>query len=108
MSTIGQRIRSLRESRGLSQKELADQIGVSQGSIGNWEAGIRTNIQGTKLLKLATALAVDASVLVDHGGTSADTATNVTGPEAKLLAVYRKLNSSEQALAFRLISAICK
>lgn len=35
------RLKDLRESKGISQKQLADFLNVSQGSIGNWESGIR-------------------------------------------------------------------
>ena len=35
------RIKELREEKGLSQKKLADQLGLSAGTIGNWESGIR-------------------------------------------------------------------
>ena len=33
------RIRSLRESRGLQQKELAIELGISQPTVSDWEAG---------------------------------------------------------------------
>lgn len=35
------RLKELRESKGLSQKALAAILSVSQGTIGNWESGIR-------------------------------------------------------------------
>lgn len=37
---IGQRIRSLRESAGLSQKEFAQKLDISTGRLSNWELGI--------------------------------------------------------------------
>ena len=37
---IGNRIRKYRESRGLSQKELAQLINVSNSRVSNWEQGI--------------------------------------------------------------------
>lgn len=39
--TIAERIRELRSSRGLSQQELADKIGVSKSSINMYERGER-------------------------------------------------------------------
>lgn len=35
------RMKELREGNGLSQKKLADQLGLSAGTIGNWESGTR-------------------------------------------------------------------
>lgn len=37
---IGDRIRDARKSAGLTQKQLADMIGVSNTSISNWETGL--------------------------------------------------------------------
>lgn len=36
---LGQRIRRAREREGLTQAALADKLGVTQGSVANWEAG---------------------------------------------------------------------
>ena len=37
-----QRLRQLREHRGLTQEELAKGLGVTKGSVSNWELGVRT------------------------------------------------------------------
>ncbi|MCL1866425.1 MAG: helix-turn-helix domain-containing protein [Oscillospiraceae bacterium] len=36
-----QRLKSVRTEKGIQQKELAQAMGVTQGTIGNWESGIR-------------------------------------------------------------------
>lgn len=36
--SIGQRIKELRVSKKLSQKELAEKLGVSRGNVGDWES----------------------------------------------------------------------
>lgn len=53
---IGKRIRKYREELGLSQKEPAEQIGVSNGRVSNWEQGLNrpdADIFGGTLLCLA-------------------------------------------------------
>ena len=36
--TVGDRIQSLRKSKGMSQEELADQVGVSRQAVSKWES----------------------------------------------------------------------
>lgn len=36
---IGERIKSLRKAKNISQAELAKQLGVSAGNVGDWERG---------------------------------------------------------------------
>lgn len=57
MSTIADRVRARRNKLGLSQKELAKKIGVSQGTIGQLESG--RNNSTKHIYQLAMALAVD-------------------------------------------------
>ena len=35
------RLKELRETKGISQKQLAIALNISQGAIGNWESGTR-------------------------------------------------------------------
>lgn len=37
--TIGEKIKALRQSRGLSQHKLADKLGTNQRNISSWEIG---------------------------------------------------------------------
>lgn len=61
---IGQKIKELREKKGLSQDELADKIKVTGSSISLWELG-STNPKGKNLIKLASFFGVDADSLRD-------------------------------------------
>jgi transcriptional regulator with XRE-family HTH domain len=56
VKTLGDRIKEEREGRGWSQQELAARAGVSQGTIGNLEAGLRKSARN--LLGIAAALEV--------------------------------------------------
>ena len=51
----GQRLRQLRELRGLTQAQLAEKVGFEQGQISNWEAG-RRGMTATTAVVLARAL----------------------------------------------------
>lgn len=51
--SIGKKIKQLRENKGLSQKELADSLGVTQQAIDAWERSI-TNPRKKSIDKLSS------------------------------------------------------
>ena len=59
---IGVRIREARKSRGFTQKELAEQIGVHQTTVGEWERGEK-RIPEERIDQIAQVLYVKASWL---------------------------------------------
>lgn len=61
---IGSRIRKYREIRGISQKELAERINVSNSRISNWEQGINRP-DADIIAALCHALNVSPSELLD-------------------------------------------
>jgi transcriptional regulator with XRE-family HTH domain len=66
MSSIAQRLLEAREKRDLSQAQVALLAGVSQGTIGNIEAGIRKS-KGS-LHSIAKALGVNLEWLMNGEG----------------------------------------
>lgn len=63
METLGNRIKKYREVKGLTQRELADMIGVKHNSISDWEND--KNIPHTERIQnLLWALEVDANTLL--------------------------------------------
>lgn len=56
VNTIAERLKLARESAGLTQPELANKAGVSQGTIGNIESGLRKRPRD--ILSIASALGV--------------------------------------------------
>ena len=61
---IGTRIRKFREMQGLSQKEFAKLIGVSNARVSNWEQGLnRPDVD--ILASICNVLRVDPNELLD-------------------------------------------
>lgn len=62
-TALGQKIRSLRRSRVLTQKELAAMVGVTGAQLHRYETG-GTRIAASRLVALAQALGVRADSLI--------------------------------------------
>ncbi len=62
--TIGEKIKSFRNIRRISQKTLAELSGVSEGAIRKHEAGTR-NSKPAKLKKFAQSLELDDTAFLD-------------------------------------------
>lgn len=69
--TFGERLRNLRETAGLTQKELADRAGLVQGAVGHWETGLRSPSWGS-FRALCLALNVSCEVFADCDPPPAD------------------------------------
>ena len=61
---LGNKIQSLREEHSLSQKELANLVGVTTGTIAEWEAG-ESDPNLAELSRLSKALNISSDVLLD-------------------------------------------
>lgn len=66
VKTIAERLKQARDDKHLSQPELAERAGVTQGTIGNLEAGLRKNPR--ELLAIAAALDVEPEWLKSGKG----------------------------------------
>jgi len=64
-SPVGARITALREAAGLTQRQLAEKIGVPQSNIAYWEFGAAAP-PGAVLSDLAAALATSVDELLGH------------------------------------------
>ena len=65
---FGQRIKALREEKGLSQSELARQCGVAQATISRLESGALQDVQTSTARALARALGVSVDYLINTWG----------------------------------------
>lgn len=82
-----------REELGISQKQLAQQIGVSNGRVSNWEQGLNRP-DADMLAKLCTALNVSPSSLLGVK-LSAD---ELTEQERNVIKAYRSKPELQRAV----------
>lgn len=90
---IGQRIRKYRNERGLSQKQLAELIGVSNSRISNWEQGVNRP-DADILAALCRALQVSPSELLDVHLSDLE----ITRHERNIICAYREKLDLQKAI----------
>ena len=88
--SIGTRIKERREELGYTQTELAKKIGISKGSIGNYESGISSPNENI-LIKLFTILKCDANYLYQDEIKSMNAET-LSESEKKHIKKYRAVD----------------
>lgn len=90
---IGSRIRKYREENNLSQKQLAEKIGVSNSRVSNWEQGLNRP-DADILAAICVALDVSPSLLLGIQVTGDE----LTEQERRVLKAYRKKEDVRQAV----------
>lgn len=67
-------IKERRQQLGLTMKEVAEAVGVSEATVSRWESGDIENMRRDKIAKLAEALKISPAVLMgwEDNGTQSD------------------------------------
>jgi len=101
---IGIEIRRIREARGISQMELAEQVGVSFQQIQKYEKGVN-RISVERVQQIARALGISVSTLFEKERVpmvsepaveySRRRSMDVTQEEAELLRLFRKVGNKK-------------
>ena len=67
--TVGEKIKTLRKSIGLTQTELGQRVGVQKNAVSKWECGRVEDIPTSTIKQLANLFDVPASYLIDDDST---------------------------------------
>lgn len=102
MTTFGERIRALRTKKGLSQKALAERMGMRESTISRYETDKRL-YQWDGLVRLADALNTSVDYLLGRTNISAPIHRLISDGKASdgsasLLEAYSCLNPDDQNL----------
>ena len=68
---IGERIKRIRKSRGMSQKQVADALNVTQGAVSQWEHGV-TEPLSIQIYPLAQLFGITADELLEKSDPDTD------------------------------------
>ena len=91
LSFIGERLRSIRKSRGLSQQEVAERMGLPQSNLSRIENGK----QRLNLTVLAGILTI-YQMSLDDFFSGQDASRPIGEREARVLTLFRSLTSEEK------------
>lgn len=81
---IAERIKLLRENVGLSQKALADKLGITRSSVNAWELGI--SVPSTQyIVELATLFKVSTDYLLNFNNKNAIDVDGLSEQEIKII-----------------------
>ncbi|MDN6713220.1 MAG: helix-turn-helix domain-containing protein [Acetobacter sp.] len=94
---LGQRIKILRKTAGLTQQQVADALGVSRPAIAFWETG-REGSARKHIPKLAALLHVEPEVFLT-GYVQEDIDLIVLPDERDMVSLYRMLDASRKVSA---------
>lgn len=95
-STIGNLIKTVRKTQGLSQMKLADKLGVSYQQVQKYENGA-TKMTVPRLAQISSALGISAYTLLSAEPAIAEMKKDISysHKELKLIMLFRKLKSEK-------------
>ena len=96
---IGARVATVRRERGLTQDQLAEQVGVSRSAVAQWETGRTGQVTGN-LSRIAAALEVNVEYLM-YGHAKHMAAEVRQGDELALLRLYRECEPEDRQMLLR-------
>ena len=98
---FGERLHAAREARGLSQAQVAEQLGMSQNAYACWERKA-TALRPDQIEKLAEILGVSVDVLFNgNGGTD-----RKGGPTGKARRVFEEVSRLPRKRQQRIVSVV--
>lgn len=95
MDTFGQRLIASRENHKLSQRELAEKLGITPTRLNYWEKDKRE--PAIEMIKaIAQVLDVDTNYLIGHQPQNKNASLSLSETENQLIALHRQLNIEGQ------------
>lgn len=96
---IADKIKTLREKRGITQSELAKQLGITRSGVNAWEMGI--SVPSTQyVVELSMFFDVSTDYLLDLKSTSTVSVEGLSDREiasiVEIIQCYRNKNTAEQ------------
>lgn len=106
---MAQRIKELRQQRGLTLEQVATIVGVGKSTVRKWETGMIANMKRDKIASLAMALGTTPAYLMGWEETAEEKEIPgeivLTEEEKMLLNLFRRVPEQNQAMVLEMIRA---
>ena len=105
---MAQKIKTLRQEKGLTLEQVADVVGVGKSTVRKWETGMIANMRRDKIADLAKALGTTPAYLMgwDENKSSPDE-LQLTEGEKALIKLLRRVPAADQPIVIeKILSAL--
>jgi transcriptional regulator with XRE-family HTH domain len=110
---MAQRIKTLRQEKGLTLEQVAEVVGVGRSTVRKWETGMIANMRRDKIADLAKALGTTPAYLMGWKEEDAKKELSPSEPELTegeqlMLQLFRQIPKDRQAEALELLRVALK
>ena len=98
-SKVGDYIKSLRKSKGLTQEELGNMIGVKKAAVQKWESGMVQNLKRNTIKQLSDIFEVSPASFIDNDDPIESNATILPQDKIRMIPVYESVSAGFGAYA---------
>lgn len=103
---MAQKIKTLRQEKGLTLEQVADVVGVGKSTVRKWENGIIANMRRDKIAGLAKALGTTPEYLMGWDEKKdSPTEPQLSEGEKVLLDLFNRVPKDQQQLVLQMIRA---
>ena len=107
---MAQRIKALRQEKGLTLEQVAEVVGVGKSTVRKWETGMIANMRRDKIADLAKALGTTPAYLMgweeeDTKQENSPSEPQLSEGEKVLLDLFNKVPEDQQQLVLQMIRA---
>ena len=103
--TFCEKIKYLRENRGMTFQQVADIVGVGKSTVRKWETGDIKNLKRDKIQLLAEALGVNPGYLMGWNEEEPQNEIVLTDKERRLISAYRRAIPVIQDAALQMLES---
>ena len=108
---MAQRIKDLRQAKGLTLEQVANVVGVGKSTVRKWETGMIANMRRDKIADLAKALGTTPAYLMgwkEEQINNTPSEPELTEGEKLMLDLFRQIPADRQPEALELLRVALK